>query len=87
MKYAVITVTLYFKDHERPEQLTLKLKEELKNGDEKKQIEEFIISYRNVIKYLNIDDFLNLLVESVSIDTVNGQAVKKEELDVTKLDI
>ena len=59
MKYAVITGTLYFKDHERPEQMTIKLK----NGDEKKQVEEFIISYRNVIKYSNVDDFLYLIIE------------------------
>lgn len=87
MKYAVITGTLYFKDHERTEQMTIRLKEELKNGDEKKQVEEFIISYRNVMKYVNMDDFLYLLINSVSIDTVLGQHIRKEELDVSKLDI
>ena len=87
MKYAVITGTLYFKDNERNERMTIRLKEELKNRDEKKQVEEFIISYRNVIEYLNLDDFLYLLVESVSIETIFGQAIKRKELDVAKLDI
>ena len=36
MKYGVITCTLYFKDHKRTEQMTIRLKEELKNEDEKK---------------------------------------------------
>lgn len=87
MKYAVITCTLYFKDHERTEQMTIRLKEKLKNEDEKKQVEKFIISYRNLIEYANLDDFLYLLVENVLIETIFGQAIKRKELDVAKLDI
>jgi hypothetical protein len=34
-----------------------------------------------------MDDFLYLLIESVSIDTVLGQHIRKEELYVSKLDI
>lgn len=87
MKYAVIIMTLYFKDHERKEQFSIKLK----NEDEKKQVEEFIIGYRDVMKYLNID-FLYLLIESVSIDTLRIENVpnycyEKKLLDVNKLDI
>ena len=77
MKYAVITSTLYFKDHETEENVTIYLKD----GDEKKQIEEFIIGYRKVKKYCNVD-FLYLLVESVTIEYL-----KKEILDITKLNI
>lgn len=87
MKYAVILLTLYFKDHERQEQISIKLKEELKNRDEKKQVEEFINGYRAVIKYLNMDDFLYLLVDGVSIENVRKRTIRKEMLDITKLDI
>lgn len=88
MKYAVIIMTLYFIDHERQEKFSIKLK----NGDEKKQVEEFITGYKNVIKYLNIDDFLYLTLESVSIDTLLVESVpdeyyEKKLLDITKLDI
>lgn len=84
MKYAVIAGTLYFKDHERKEQFTITLS---KNGDEKKQVENFLSSYITVIKYCNFNDFLYFLVDSVSIENVFGQAIKRKELDVIKLDI
>lgn len=84
MKYAVITGTLYFKDHEREERFTIRLS---KNGGGKKQVENFLSSYITVIKYCNFDCFLYFLVYSVSIETVFGQTIKRKELDVKKLDI
>lgn len=84
MKYAVITGILYFKDHERNEQITIRLS---KNGDEKKQVENFLSSYITVIKYFNFYDFLYFLVDSVLIETVFVKSIKRKELDVIKLDI
>lgn len=78
MKNAKINMTFYFTDDEVKSTKTITLKE---NIDEKKQIEEFINGYRNSFKYLN-SDFINLIVHSVVIEYV-----KKEILDVEKLDI
>lgn len=78
MKNAKINMTYYFTDDEVKRTTTITLKE---NIDEKKQIEEFINGYRNSFKYLN-SDFINLIVHSVVIEYV-----KKEILDVEKLDI
>lgn len=77
MKYAVITITLYYTDDEGKQ--TIKIN--LKNGDEKEQIEKFIIGYKTVMEYCNLD-FEYLLVESIFIEYY-----KKEILDITKLDI
>lgn len=72
-----IKFTLYCTDDETETNVTIFLKD----GDIKKQIEEFTIAYRNVEKYLNFD-FINLTVDSVMIEYE-----KKEILDITKLDI
>lgn len=77
MTYANIKMTFYYTDDEMERTMYINLKE----GDFKKQIEEFIIGIRNVFKYLNVD-FKYLLVDSVSIEYQ-----KKEILDITKLDI
>lgn len=72
-----IKITLYCTDDEIETNVTIFLKD----GDIKKQIEEFTIAYRNIEKYLNVD-FINLTVDSVIIEYE-----KKEILDITKLDI
>lgn len=77
MNCATIQMTLYYTDDEVKK--TAKIF--LKNGDEKKQVEEFIIGLINVFKYSNID-FCNLIVNSVVIEYV-----KKEILDISQLDI
>ena len=78
MKYAIILVTLYFTDDEIKKRMKIFLKE---NEDEKEQIEEFICSYRNNYKYLNID-FLYLLVDSVTV-----YIEVKKEIDISTLKI
>lgn len=78
MKYAIILFTLYFTDDEVKKRMKIYLKE---NEDEKKQIEDFICSFRNIYKFLNID-FSFLLVESVMI----YQEVKNN-IDISTLKI
>lgn len=78
MKRAKINITYFFTDDESKKTIIITLKDDI---DEKKQIEEFINGYRNSYKYINTD-FLYLLVNSVVIEYV-----KKEILDVLKLDI
>lgn len=78
MKRAKINITYFFTDDESEKTITITLKDDI---DEKKQIEEFINCYRNSYKYINTD-FMYLLVNSVVIEYV-----KKEILDVSKLDI
>lgn len=78
MKYAIILFTLYFTDDEIKKRMKIFLKE---NEDEKKQIEDFICSFRNIYNFLNID-FNFLLVESVNV----YQEVKNE-IDITTLKI
>lgn len=72
-----IKITLYYTDDEIETNVTIFLKD----GDIKKQIEEFIIATRNVKKYTD-DYFINLTVDSIEIIYD-----KKEILDVSKLDI
>lgn len=72
-----IKFTLYCKDDETETTVTIFLKD----GDIKKQVEEFVIATRNIKKYTDTD-FINLTVDSVIIEYE-----KKEILDITKLDI
>ena len=48
MKYAIFSFTLYFTDDECEKRIKVFLKE---NEDEKKQIENFICSVRNIYKF------------------------------------
>lgn len=79
MKYAIILFTLYFNDDDECEKrIKIIFKE---NEDEKKQIEDFICSVRNIYKFLN-SDFLYLLVDSVTV----YQEVKNK-IDISTLKI
>lgn len=78
MKYAIFLFTLYFTDDECEKRIKVFLKE---NEDEKKQIEDFICSVRNLYKFLNFD-FLYLLVDSVKV-----YIEMKNEIDISTLDI
>ncbi len=78
MKYAIILFTLYFNDDESEKRIKIIFKE---NEDEKKQIEDFICSVRNIYKFLN-SDFLYLLVDSV---TVYQEVKHKIDISTLKL--
>ena len=78
MKYAEILFTVFFNDDECKKTLKVILEE---NKDEKKQIEDFICSYRNVYHFLNID-FSFLLVDRI---TVHEEI--KNDIDISTLKI